>query len=1159
MKNVVFIYLVMLTVIAAQSQGFIRSEYFFDADPGVGKGIVLPLTDNGENVSQVASINTSALSSGFHILGLRFMRQDGIWTQTEARGFYISVPAPVANPITAAEYFIDQDPGVGKGNPVAVNFSTPALLDTFILSMGALPLGKYTVGFRVKNAGGKWSLTEHRLFEICTVKGPLSMFNHHVEFNRVFFENQSSGADSLKWMFGDNTSDTVLNPIKTYNGAGAFTVKLISKNVCGTDTAAKTVLVNGLQYIYGSSGGDSGIATITFNGIGFTPATTVQLQKENLVLTPESFQLLSPTSIAARFYFNKVPLGNYHAIANMNGGSFDTLKNAYTIVSYKQPQLRISGEGPRFSRPGNQFRSYYIHNNGSEDVVMVPVVLRMGFVTGNFSPQIYPQDGTLNLQNEGIFKDVFQYLEKHNISTDVMSAFSIDTARHRQLFASFRVKVPAYSTVKSGIQVLGSSGNITYGLSAVLHSPMYHSGLTITDQQSPVKDCMNSFLRKAVRQNISTEIDFEGWNNCFNEAFDTLTGTIQHFVDDFSKSQRSIPMQAVFSSLLSQILQCGNSGIPVAVSSAAFKQTITDVTYNWIYWENLDSLGRPCFDTTESFVFKRSVNGLDKEEGGAASTLETAEEVCPKLAAYPELLDQCLPFLEACGLVDDMENIDNAAVLSAGKKFLTRPKTLMEKFCQVNSGSAFCEKMCEITSIDPNIKFGPGDNFEGKHINHLGSSGYTIFFENLASAPANAAFVEVADTIDMEKFDISTFRLGTIGWADSTIQMDPGRTNFSAFKNLRPLMPNNLRIDFRLDTVTGIANWRFYTLDTITQQLTINPFEGFLPPNVNGREGMGFVSFSIAPKHGVVTSGTVLQNKATIIFDENEPIITPVWEHVIDTTRPQSHVIPLPAVSNETDFVVHWAGSDAHAGIASYCVYVSINDSAFVKWKDFTTALSDTFHGKYLNTYKFYSRALDKANNFEKSVEDPLGNPDAVITLEAVLPVYFINFSAVKSVNPDRVKLAWKAANETTADRYVIERSNDGRKFLAIGSISATRNAGNNSYLYVDSIPGEGKNFYRLRQVDTDGSFVYTHILVINFGTTNGVGIYPSITNGYFSVNGALPGAAMQIIDMQGRVVQKRILKSPAEYTDISSLPAGVYMVQVLQKGSIESFKILKQ
>lgn len=372
-------------------------------------------------------------------------------------------------------------------------------------------------------------------------------------------------------------------------------------------------------------------------------------------------------------------------------------------------------------------------------------------------------------------------------------------------------------------------------------------------------------------------------------------------------------------------------------------------------------------------------------------------------------------------------------------------------------------------------------------------------------------------------------------------------------------MPNNLRIDFRLDTLTGIANWKFYTLDTITQQLTINPFEGFLPPNVNGREGMGFVSFSIAPKQGVVTSGTVFQNKATIVFDKNEPIITPIWEHILDTTRPQSHVVPLLAVTNETDFVVHWAGSDAHAGVASYCVYVSINDSAFVKWKDFTTALSDTFHGKYLNTYKFYSRALDKANNFEKSVEDPLGNPDAVITLEAVLPVYFVSFKAAKAENPNRVNVSWSAANEQNARSYILERSIDGKKFTGIESLKASGDAGTHHYQYTDSMPHAGKNYYRLRQEDTDGVYLYSHILVVNFAKGDAITIFPTITKGNFSVNGVKPGAELRIIDLQGRVLYKRNIQSTAEVLDISAFASGIYMVQISQNDIIQSYKVFKQ
>ena len=43
-----------------------------------------------------------------------------------------------------------------------------------------------------------------------------------------------------------------------------------------------------------------------------------------------------------------------------------------------------------------------------------------------------------------------------------------------------------------------------------------------------------------------------------------------------------------------------------------------------------------------------------------------------------------------------------------------------------------------------------------------------------------------------------------------------------------------------------------------------------------------------------VATGTVIQNKATIVFDLNAPIDTPTWSNTIDKTMPTSHVNPLP-------------------------------------------------------------------------------------------------------------------------------------------------------------------------------------------------------------------------------------------------------------------------
>lgn len=1142
------------------SFNIVSAEYFYDTDPGVGNATSLSVGAAGAVVNFTVPL-PAPLATGFHQLQIRVKTQDGIWSLHESRTFYVAAVPAVMPDITAAEYFYDTDPGIGNG--IAIPIATPVTLykDSAFLTVGALPLGSHYIGIRVRNTTGKWSLIEHKPFTVCTVYGPLSKIKFHTELNRVFFDNLSTGADTTTWLFGDNTSDTVLKPIKTYNSAGAYTVKLISKNICGIDTASVNVLVNGLQFISGTKGGDSGIATITFNGIGFTGSTNVKLMKGSTIIMPISQQLISGTRITAYFNLDNAPLGLYNAIATTSGGSFDTLKNAYTIAPYTEAHVIIAGAlGPKFSRPGTQFKAFVLQNQGLEDAVMAPFVVRMGYSTGTFSPQMYPQDSMLNLQTEGIFQNAYQYLSTANINTGVMAAFAIDTAKKRQLYATYKIRIPAASNVQSRIQIYGNGGNIYYGMGATVQQPMFTSGIVTGDFQSPVRDCMNSFLRKAVRNNISAAIDSAGWNNCFNTAFDTLAKTIKNISINMQKNSKSIPLQAVFSTLLTQMLQCGSSGLPPVITQAKFKKTITDVTYNWIFWENIDSLGRPCFDTTESFTFDNY--DMKQNIGGRTSTTaRTAEDDggCPGLAGSPELLDECEPFLKACGYKDDMEEIEKKIVNQTGKKILSKATKILDYACKLNSGSVFCEKMCEGTSSDPNQKFGPGNNLGRKHINTTNSNSYSIFFENLATAAANAAYVEIKDTIDKIRFDITSFQLGSLGWADSIILMDADRTNYSVLKDLRPAMPNKLRIDFRLDTLNGIATWRFITLDTATLQLTINPLQGFLPPNINGTQGLGYVSFNIAPKPGVVTSGTVLQNKATIIFDNNSPIITPIWEHIIDTTRPQSQVNTLPPSTTSKDFVVNWSGTDAHAGVENYCVYVSVNDSAFVKWKDFVTALSDTFHGQYFKTYKFYSRALDRANNFEKTPDNPYTNPDAVITIQIPLPLNLLSFKASRLLNPNKSKLEWTTDNEVNTSHFEIQRSYNGVSFTSIGNVAAKNSSGINYYLFTDSTPVIGGNFYRLKQIDRDQKFTISNTVVVNFGSTKNLLLYPTVVQTDFVIHGSKEKDNVRVIDATGRIVKQIILTQPNQSINIKHLPNGIYWVKVSGVDEATTFKLIKQ
>ncbi|MBD2518268.1 hypothetical protein H6G93_25495, partial [Nostoc sp. FACHB-973] len=76
--------------------------------------------------------------------------------------------------------------------------------------------------------------------------------------------------------------------------------------------------------------------------------------------------------------------------------------------------------------------------------------------------------------------------------------------------------------------------------------------------------------------------------------------------------------------------------------------------------------------------------------------------------------------------------------------------------------------------------------------------------------------------------------------------------------------------------------------------------------NLTPPEGDGFVNYTIRAK-STVTSGTVIDAQARIVFDINEPIDTPPIFNTIDAGAPSSTVNALPATTETAEFLVNWS------------------------------------------------------------------------------------------------------------------------------------------------------------------------------------------------------------------------------------------------------------
>jgi len=127
-------------------------------------------------------------------------------------------------------------------------------------------------------------------------------------------------------------------------------------------------------------------------------------------------------------------------------------------------------------------------------------------------------------------------------------------------------------------------------------------------------------------------------------------------------------------------------------------------------------------------------------------------------------------------------------------------------------------------------------------------------------------------------------------------------------------------------------------------------------------------------------------------------------------------------------------------------------------------------------------------------------SPFGVISDVTALPVILLSFSGV-AVN-NTINLDWVTASELNNDFFMVERSMDGVNYDEITQINGAGTSNiENKYSYLDTEPLSGANYYRLRQVDFDGSFEYTKvILVFMLENHKKLQVYPNPSNGTVNI-----------------------------------------------------------
>ena len=140
----------------------VQAEYYIDTDPGFGKAAPVSLIAGTPN--QLFTVNLSGITTGIHQLHIRSKDANGSWSlnndmpfvriDLNDNGLLANIPL-----ITQAEYYIDTDPGFGKGiNILFLSPGTDLSNLVFNIDLTKLSTGNHYLHTRALDANGSWSL-----------------------------------------------------------------------------------------------------------------------------------------------------------------------------------------------------------------------------------------------------------------------------------------------------------------------------------------------------------------------------------------------------------------------------------------------------------------------------------------------------------------------------------------------------------------------------------------------------------------------------------------------------------------------------------------------------------------------------------------------------------------------------------------------------------------------------------------------------------------------------------------------------------------------------------------------------------------------------------------------------------------------------------------
>jgi hypothetical protein len=208
-----------------------------------------------------------------------------------------------------------------------------------------------------------------------------------------------------------------------------------------------------------------------------------------------------------------------------------------------------------------------------------------------------------------------------------------------------------------------------------------------------------------------------------------------------------------------------------------------------------------------------------------------------------------------------------------------------------------------------------------------------------------------------------------------------------------------------------------------------------------------------------------------------------------------------------------------------------------------------------------FSDATNRTASFTANGTLTTTAQDGLVTIchNSTLPLTLQSFAGKSEGNYNRIQ--WNTADEFNLDKFIVEKSVDGRNFFAIGEVAPTNNGIGKAYEFRDNnLLSNSIFYYRLRIIELGRNEKFSAIINLRKnGQSDPITLYPNPVTDNLLINSSSPIKKIEIINVAGEVVYTNKAVNLTNSISVKSFSNGLYILKVYTGSEIILRRFIKQ